>query len=517
MWKRILALSPRARVLVASLAALYIATLLLWALFPGAYSKPAEWHPYEVIRTTVDVQVAARQLRDAGVETVVSPDSTNVFVTRFSRIEEIALSEALEQLDVLDPRRDPFINELSRYFRGEQQGEHLLYVLPGGPRRELLRKVRSTLGPDAGIVSASWARRVSAAVIFLGSAAVLFLAVRRDRLTVALMAPPWLPFVVTAGMPGGLSASLMLLAFVHGAGRARSLIERTGAGANQGRETARAGAYPALVLLLSIAGLVTMAGARMLVPFFPSLIGAVAAATALLFLGAGGSAQRDHELFTPVSLFNGRIGTQSVVSTLGSRPLMLLGVVGALAILPPILDLVTARLTPEIPRKAEATGSQTVTFQSIQELWQQKAPGELPDIADYLAHRAYQQALPFGRGFAPPTEGEAVTLSRFRETESGSYERFTEEVLVFDRAWLSGTLQGAPAGIPQILTRVAGGRGVVPGRERSLYSGYSQLLKHSALVLLAFLPVVISRGRVPGIQRRRSRVIEIARRRKQVA
>jgi hypothetical protein len=169
-----------------------------------------------------------------------------------------------------------------------------------------------------------------------------------------------------------------------------------------------------------------------------------------------------------------------------------------------------------VPRPAES-GFGPISFENVGRLWDSRRQGDLVAIDDYLAHRAYQQGLTYGRGYFPPVEGEALTLSRFRETDSGAYAQYAEEVAVFDDNWLLTALADPPDGIPSLLVSQAKVAGVVAGPERGLYSRYPQVLKHSVFVVLVGAPVVLLGRSAPRLRRRHSKVVEIARRRKQVA
>ena len=72
-------------------------------------------------------------------------------------------------------------------------------------------------------------------------------------------------------------------------------------------------------------------------------------------------------------------------------------------------------------------------------------PGALPVLADYVAHVAYQEALPFGRSYALPAPDEQVTVTRYVRTAGGGrLLQEEEEVFRFSDEWLRATLAAAP-------------------------------------------------------------------------
>ena len=192
-------------------------------------------------------------------------------------------------------------------------------------------------------------------------------------------------------------------------------------------------------------------------------------------------------------------------------------VIAALLVIPPATDWLVTSRSPSVPRPVTIAGADDISYESIGVLWSYNPGNALVDLSDYMAHRAYQQSLAFGREYAPPRQDEVVSLSRFRENEEGAYNRFGEEVLVFDDAWLTEAMADAPVGIAALLSSRGSAQGVVLTPERGLYSGCSRLLIHTAYVLLSLLPAALSGRRFPRIGRGRSKVVGIARRRRQVA
>jgi LPXTG-motif cell wall-anchored protein len=73
--------------------------------------------------------------------------------------------------------------------------------------------------------------------------------------------------------------------------------------------------------------------------------------------------------------------------------------------------------------------------------------GELPDLADFVVHEAYQQGLAYGReAFRLPAENEAVTVADFASGSDGTLRKTERVAIRFSRAWLSTVLnrQGLP-------------------------------------------------------------------------
>ncbi|MFW6292384.1 MAG: hypothetical protein ACOC7V_08660, partial [Spirochaetota bacterium] len=156
-------------------------------------------------------------------------------------------------------------------------------------------------------------------------------------------------------------------------------------------------------------------------------------------------------------------------------------------------------------------------YETLRSLWHTEQRRSLPDLADYLAHRAFQEGLVYGRSYGFPEPGEPVELTRFREQPDGSYSSYRESVLVFDEAWVAHALETAPTGIARMLVGLGVAAGVVLSPSDTIYSGYSQFLQHLAYVVLVLAPFLLAALPWARSTRTRDPVVELARRRRQVA
>lgn len=521
LWRRIQDLGPRRLAVLSMLFVLYSLSLFFWLIVPGLYRSPAEWAPFHTVTTDRDPAEAQQLLEQAGViaaiDDLITERTAEVLITRFNRVESVPLSDALSQLDPLDPRRDPFIEELSAYFKTETEGRWLIYLRVDGSRRHAARVVRRVLGRGSSVVEWNPARIAAGLAMFIAASAFALISSDRLRLIVLSGLIPWIPGIIGSGPAVAVASALILLVWSRALVNLSLLLERNDRRHGPIRKVLRAGVWPGLIIIVSFAVVWSMAGVRAATTILPGVVG-ISAATAVAFLfRLGGSIRRDHDLFAPVSILSHRLGGLTGYQVFRGRPVVLWIVIGVFVVLPPVADQLVAARSSSVPRQVAVAGADDLSYESIGVLWSSNLPDSIVDLSDYLAHRAYQQSLAFGREYGLPLEGEAVTLSRFKENDEGAYNRFSEDVLVFDDAWLEDAISSAPAGIASLLASRGGTPGVVLTPQRSLYSGYSQLLKHTAYVLLALLPAALSGRRVLQIGRGRSKVVQIARRRRQVA
>ncbi|MFW5743290.1 MAG: hypothetical protein ACOC2D_08435, partial [Spirochaetota bacterium] len=99
----------------------------------------------------------------------------------------------------------------------------------------------------------------------------------------------------------------------------------------------------------------------------------------------------------------------------------------------------------------------------------------------------------------------------------GSYSSYREAVLVYDDEWVLRALESAPSGIASMLVGLGRAAGVVLSPSDTIYSRYSQFLQHLAYVVLVLAPFLLAALPWSRPGRARDPVLELARRRRQVA
>jgi hypothetical protein len=87
-------------------------------------------------------------------------------------------------------------------------------------------------------------------------------------------------------------------------------------------------------------------------------------------------------------------------------------------------------------------------------------PRALPNLADFLAHSAYQQSLAFQRPYRFPAPGERVYVSTYAAAGAG-YLQSRRVALRFSESWLSRTLASAAPGSVERMLVDQGRAGVV--------------------------------------------------------
>jgi hypothetical protein len=108
------------------------------------------------------------------------------------------------------------------------------------------------------------------------------------------------------------------------------------------------------------------------------------------------------------------------------------------------LSLEAHRRDLQAPR-LEASGPRGLSWDTLAALPLTSDPQGLPHLADFLAHRAFQECLAFQRPYRFPAPGERVYISGYAAAGAG-YVQSQRVARRFAESWLSQTLAAAPPG-----------------------------------------------------------------------
>ncbi|TVQ21467.1 MAG: hypothetical protein EA382_13595 [Spirochaetaceae bacterium] len=478
------------------------------AIVPSLYRRSQPLDPYLTVVTPLSHDEAAALLAAAGVDHIVAPHTTKVLVSRFDGVDAVSLPAALTRLDPLDPRRDPFITALGLYFVID--GANALYARIPGTLWNANRFVRDVLGSGSRVAewyAVPYALSVALFALVVGGTAVLY---GRGRVVVLALAVPLVPVIATGSLAAAVAAAVTFASTAVGHRIDRD--ERARRSDVVALVSVRAVAMVAAVVGLSGVYVVAVAGGRALVAYLIGTSGAgavlVLARSVAHLIAAARRHDDGHRPFVPVSILRSHRG-------LGGLERWLPALWTLLLVLPPIVD----RLMPDAPVRrpvVEAAGAAGFDHEDLLRLWSD-ARFELPSIADYIAHRAYQEALAYGYAYAFPAPGTVVTLNRFREEADGSYSSFRETVATFDQSWIDHAIGSAPGGIVSMLASFGRPVGVVLTPTDALYSRYPHIVLHAMYILLTSLPLLILAPIRPLRYRFHSSLLDALRRRRLVA
>lgn len=493
------------RLAVAAMAAM-AAVIAGCALAPRTSGAESPW-PGRVMVLVADsgdssasavLSPALEALRAAGIGDPISALSQDVALADFERVASVPYLEAVERLVPGDPRRDPWIEGLDRYFTARSGGKSWRIIYASASPNAARKALEKALGPEderTWILAARGSSR--ARFLWILPAAFALLATfhtRHRRIERLLGSLAWAPLWWMGGAP---AAAVSLLATFAGA-RASALLPRQRTAALR---SGSAEAAERLLRALRAVGGPVLAASLLLAIVEPRLIpaallcalGQTAILEAVSGLRAMTRTREGRKSFLPVPIVPpfrrkapdsfARLSPLLALLALAALPLSFLGKSGAGVAVP------SGILVP-VPAGSSAGAREEQPLRSA--LSGDSSDARLPDLADAAAHVAFQRGVLLERlGEAVYGSGEPIILQGFRRGAGGLLEAASAALVPVsdpsDSGYSARSIEALLAG--------AGGNAVVrlesmdgPGAPRRL--AFFEILVY----ILAFAPFAAARG-----------------------
>lgn len=483
---------------VALLAILFIFSLALYVLQPSAQRHGRVWQGYYLLLVERDApcELIVQRLAEAGFDRTVAECTVTVSLNTFGSLERIPLSRVGVRLDPVDPRFDPYMRGLPAWFYTTlgDAPKSIIYLASDQNPWTVYRRTASALsGSGLRWSLPEWERR---GVWVFGIAFLLvtvFTAARARgmRVAAAAAALPWLGWVLFGGLPAFGAAVAVYLTAVLLTQRALCALrdERSGI-------LYREALYLLLVVLVVVA-LVPHGGNLSRLSVIASTAGTLAVLLILLLLRRERYRTTDHALFIPLPLLSNR-------ATVRSSDVFLLVPALILVILAPLVYAAASdsATTPQIPEPEPLVGSMH-SFETLQRLSNNSAQGSPPSLADYVAHRAFQEAFMYRAVWALPRSGERVVRQRVAQN-GGRLERTNETIVEYTPEWLDQLLnESTVSGVEAIQLAQPYPARVVLRQKSRLYFDRSFLARHAILVAVIALPLVAYASKRAVLKQRR--------------
>lgn len=456
-------------------------TLLL--LFSSNMSVPVTiWRSYTIllIDSEADLNPVLDSL-DAFDIPHVSKRNTHVYINNFTEVRSYPLSAIDSRLDTDDPRYDPYIQGVSEYFGAgfDADSWHVVYVQSERSQIGLMLTLFRCLKPLGIAYRLPELRPVWFFVGPLVAIFALYVFARGYRRLKVMMYLSY-PLVLLAAKATGLGLAAVLfiipgwlLLVAAGLGMCdRFLYDRSlvidKAALLRGAILFFLGIVCAFVL--SVFHVEAGKFRILLLMALMTQIAAVAAYAAIRFHRSAGNS---HRIFygtplLPGTLFEPRGGLSSQKAVTIAL-LVLVCVFGPSLVL---LSRVDGGLEVAAPEGLVETGAQNA----------------LPDLTEYVIHRAFQDSLLYNRTWAYPETDEEVVINRF-ENEEGRVIVKQSPVLSFDSQWFNGVFRDAAIdGLGAMLLEQGEDVAVQYRSSR----GILKVMKSIAAAALIVVPVVYS-------------------------
>ncbi|MFP4329129.1 MAG: hypothetical protein ACLFP6_00270 [Spirochaetaceae bacterium] len=476
-------------------SAMFLLTMAVTA--PGGGTIWDGWYTLLVCEGRDLFETHARLTEDGG-PAVVSLVNATARYQGFPELEAVSVGEIEGRFDPADPRYDPYLRSLGRFFRtsGPDGSYHLLMVEKERSVPQLLTLLRRRLGQGFGrgwpatggdwiLLDALGANSLLFVLLFALWAGVLLFFFPSLMVPGVPILLSFLPLAAT-GAVGAVSGGLILFGVLHLLQRSRGEVRKLDIPGPVRilRAVAVGDALPLVwatiaVLALFITGgdpggVALMGGATLLL--------AASAFILTLLTDYLRYASFEHHPFTSVRILTRRYGAPPPGPGMGG---ILWGAGGLLALLA-VAVMVPPVQTAPVPAPTEPLGG-SVTYPALNRVFDPVA--ELPTLAGYVAHRAFQETILYGGEYRMPEEGEEVSLATYDLLEGRLVER-REVILTFDQQWLDGVLSSGSeyTGVHSVLLSQPRISGVEQATFDRLYLASLKPAPLAGAVVFAFSP-----------------------------
>lgn len=483
----------------ALLITLFLFSLMLFFLHPSVQRHGRVWQGYYLLLVDRDVQceqIVAR-LANAGFEHVVAECTVTVSLNAFDSLESVPLSRIAVRLDPVDPRFDPYMRDLPAWFRatlGDDSMSIIYLATEDNPRTAYRRTAAALSGSDVRWVFPEWERRGAwvFGIAFLLLPTITVLRLKGLRVAAVAAALPWVGWVLHGGLPAFGAAVVVYGAVVLFMHRARHALRE-----GRGERLLRDG-FVLLAVVLTVVVSVPHGGYLSRLPVVAAATGSLAVLLLLVLLRRERYRNTDHALFTPLPLLSRRHAASAPGDVALLAPALILAILAPLV----YVAVPSSATAPEIPEPEPLVGT-LHSFETLQQLSNSTGPGNPPNLADYVAHRAFQEAFMYRAEWAVPRGGERVVRQRVAQN-GGQLERTNETIVEYTPEWLDRVLQqSAVSGVEAIQLAQPYPTRVVLRRKSRLYFQRSFLARYAILVAVIAAPLVVSTAkRVVPRQRR---------------
>ncbi|TVQ99668.1 MAG: hypothetical protein EA403_12770 [Spirochaetaceae bacterium] len=492
---------------------LLIIGITLLIVFFGSWQSPgtgrrtadsrSSWlgHRALVVDASVPCELVVNRLVDAGIDPVIAECTTTVSINGFGRLVEYPLAAVPLRFDPVDPRVDPYIRGLPRWFRTTMNDEPAaIYYLAAEDRSiRLYRRVTTAMeGLGAAWRLPEWnhGRNLVFPLGFGVLVLLVFVHARGFRWAVIPAAAVLLPLNAVGSLSAFAAAGALLVAWSLGCGGSLLSLRARSVSGGTSRSVVVQASLRALLPVLGMAVAVSVvqpAEADEVASLLLGLAGLVGTTVLVTSLRVYRYRRCEHRLFVPVAITS-------------SKPAVVLPVIVPLAIAVALAVPVAQRWLPApseivLPQPAPAARpSVELTLSSLSHIWPPRGEDRLdtdgapPDLAAFVAHRAFQEGFMYRRPFDLPAQDEEFSLPRFIQNEV-AVEQTVETVAVYDDAWLARVFAERPShAVEAILIAQNTPVRVEMRSVGAVYSSPVSLVRHAALLMMLVLPYALMWG-----------------------
>lgn len=388
-----------------------------------------------------------------GFTGLISEGTEKVSVFDFGKNKVIPLTAVSDYFETSDPLYDPYLKKLGGYFKG-LSGKTIIRVLYIPAEKSPLLtylSVRKALIPLKGswtLINFQPLQQLFLGILIFAAQIVLFILSGRNKQLFIFSLLPWLFLYIFGGfqyavVSVGFQFLWMLLL--------KNLIPHVNAYLDFHRID-----MPVKynILKSSIFFLIVFMGTvfifhdsiNLLVLFislFLQVIGAFISLGIVYFKHR----YRLHKLFYPIVI-------KEKWKCLNMNELSATGILFIILLVAPLfyrIPLVGQHITLAVPCRIPHTGE--LSFKNLKMLYSLKQKNTLPDLSNFLCHRAYIEGYPYGRPYTFPAEGSSLSFFTFKN-ENGMVRKENSTIKLFTDSWYKSIIASVDvSSIPALLLK----------------------------------------------------------------
>ncbi len=465
---------------------------------PVIYRENQIWKNYYtlLVEEAAPVSEIASLLRENGYTELIHKNNTMVSFFSFHSEEQIKLSALSSRLDILDPRYDDYMKRLENYFHtiGNNAAYTIYYIKDNRSPILFYSSIRPIM------VNTPYTWRIAEInifshmlVLFLFSCIIgLTLFYKKTYRSFIIAAGfPWLFGLVHSGFTIFTGSTLLYLAFTLLATDLFAVIKYY---LNYRSIDFSKANLPQKLSLFGLALFASLFFAvfpevhlSRWIPLVLSLLADCFLFLIFVFFMFQKRRKQEHRLFFSISIQPSKVGI-----TFATTRFSLLSVIIVVIFFAPLVYRLSGKgdhIRIPVPKMVERTDQ--ITWHDIEKLGLYRE-NSLPNLFDFLSHRAYQSGFFYKRLYHFPSKGEKITIS-FYSKENGRIVKKERVIKVFSESWFQEVLnQAKDEGITKLL--IDQGSAVTVSMEASkpmAFINTAFVLRNGIISFIVFLPLVL--------------------------
>ncbi len=440
--------------LVFALVVFFIFETLSYKIMSGT-QQTGQWKGYYqlVYDETVSSEWITSLLTQNGFTGCITEETEKVTVFAFEKNKVIPLTAVPDYFETGDPLYDSYLKKLGGYFRGTKGKTkiHVLYIPAERSPLVTYMSVRKALIPLKGswtLINFQPLQQLFLGILILAAQIVLFILSGRSKQLFLFSLLPWFFLYIFGGfqyavVSVGFQFFWILLL--------KKLIPHVNVYLDFHRIDIPVKRNflksVALFLIVFMGTVFIFHGSLNLFVLFISLFLQVIGALISLGVVYFKHRYRLHKLFYPLLI-------KEKWKCLKMNEVSATGILFIILLIAPFfyrIPLIGQNITLAVPHRIPHTGE--LSFKNLKMLYTLKQNDTLPDLSDFLCHRAYIEGYPYGRPYTFPAEGSSLSLFTFKN-ENGMVRKENSTIKLFTDSWYKSIIASIDSSsIPALLLK----------------------------------------------------------------